>query len=88
LEILDLSNADWLQQVANPFFNKYPEMNILSMDFRHSALNVERIRSLASGYMQLHAAGILIPNFTSVPGSAVPISTQICVPVTHGYCSF
>jgi len=48
--------------------------NILFVEFTHGQLNIDRIKSLASGYQQLQNTGLLLNNFV-IPNAPKNVST-------------
>jgi DNA-dependent protein kinase catalytic subunit len=58
-QVLPKSAAELMKKVLRHMLNQ-PEMNLLTLDFKHSNLDVERARCLVQGYAQLHACELLM----------------------------
>ncbi len=58
-QVLPKSQAELMRKVLRHMLNQ-PEMNLLTLDFKHSNLDVERARCLVQGYAQLHACELLM----------------------------
>ena len=72
------------KKLVTKFLTGFDITNILSLNFTHGNVNVERTKALATGYQILHMAGLLLPSFigpTGQPISGAAIAEQLMVPI-------